>query len=58
MRIHKIFTLKYLKSLQHVSILRSFSEATLFLAKVTFLKTLTDLISLYYLGAVVECRIV
>ena len=39
---YNFFTLKRLKSFQHVSILRSLQGGTLFLAKVTFLKTLTD----------------
>ena len=39
MNIYKFFTLKYIKSLQHVSISLDYLQgATLFLAKVTFLK--------------------
>ena len=39
MHIYKIFTLKHLKSLQHVSIFFDHLQgATLFLAKVTFSK--------------------
>ena len=36
MHIYKFFTLKHLKSLQHVSSINHLQGATLFLAKVTF----------------------
>jgi len=48
MHTFKLFTLKLLKVLRRVSIIRSSSGSCLFLSKITLLKTLNQAVNVFY----------